>query len=600
MMALHVGVRDSLLKRPGPKQTSRALCLAVHWIRRSKDSIRGTHLMSTPFSRVGTTQALLFTILAASVTALSPALAAAPVTETAKPSLSDLFPMQPPAEAVEGEPGYSDPVAIDEGVGRQRISVIPGEVIDPRTGSLSLSAQDLVVGGNGGMALIISRSRRTSFYAGQSDTYVNDGSIQEQIADWALDIPNIELRSVYDYKQSNTLRWHTPLSNDLRHLGGLAQGSCASPYPPHPSYKGETTGVPNASPPPLTYIGPVRLRGLSGQPERELLIRTEQRALYIDSRYATPDHWIARCEGSEQVPGVVGKFVVNAPDGTTYYFDQASKGNNLAPTLQFPFFGKMRVFVSRIVDRNGNWIQYEYDDTLFGKAVLEAPGYGRATPDLRDYAYIKRIYTSDGREVTFDWEVNPFAPAGQPACRGSEFGTCGSPRYRLRQFNHDGKSWKFFYNDIERSQDSARYLKTVRLPNGQAYQYRVTAGPASTNLLSCLGYPYSGDPGEWLRPVNYQVTFPGGAVVDYGMSIRRFERRSNGSGSCWYASAVSSRRVDDLVGTPALTQWCYGPANRDGPTSWTYMLSPTRWDAYNFEREGSDGSYWGEGQLRKW
>lgn len=540
---------------------------------------------------------VLDTLIAFGVADIATAAVPTPNPVAEKPTLADLFPMQEPGNISEAEPGFADPIKVDEGLGRERISSVPGELIDPRTGLLQLSARDLVVDGNGGMALVVSRSRRTSFYAGQSDTYVGDGSIQEQIADWALDIPNIELRSVYDYKQSNTIRWHSPLSNDLRHLGGLAQGACASPYPPHPSYKGETTGVPNPSPSPLAYMGPVRLRGISGQPERELLIRTEQRTLYIDSRYATSDYWIARCEGSEQVPGVVGKFVVNSPDGTTYYFDQSSKGNNLAPTLQFPFFGKMRVFVSRIVDHNGNWIQYEYDDTLFSKAVLDTPGYGRATPDLRDFAYVKRIHTSDGREVTFDWEVNPFAPAGQPACRGSEFGTCGSPRYRLKQFNHDGKRWQFFYNDAEPGPDAARYLKSVQLPNGQTYQYRVTAGPASTNLPPCRGYPYSGEPGEWLRPINYQVTFPAGAVVDYSMNTRRFERRGNGSGSCWYASALSSRQVSDLVGAPAITQWCYSSADRSEQTSWTYMLSPTRWEAYNFEREGSDGGWWGEGQL---
>lgn len=518
-----------------------------------------------------------------------------------KPTLADLFPMHEPAEVVEAEPGFSDPVKVDEGLGRQRISAVPGELVDPRTGLLELSARDLVVGGNGGMELVVSRSRRTSFYAGQADTYVSDGSIQEQIADWALDIPNIELRSVYDYLQGSNIRWHTPLSNDLLHLGGMTQGACTSPYPPHPSYKGETTGLPNASPSPLAYVGPIRLRGISGQPDRELLIRTEQRALYIDSRYATPDQWIVNCAGNQRLAdaGVAsaGQFVVSAPDGTTYYFDEPSKGNNLAPSLLFPFFGKMRVFVSRVVDRNGNWIRYEYDDSLFSKAVLEAPEYGRPTPDLRDYAYVKRIYTSDGREVTFDWEVNPFAPARQPACRGSEFGTCGSPRYRLKQFNHDGKSWKFFYNDIERSENTSRYLSKVTLPDGQAYQYLVTVGPASANLPPCIGYPYSGDAADWLRPVNYQVTFPGGAIVDYTMTTRLFERRSGGGGNCWYASAVSSRQVNDLVGAAATTQWCYSPANRSAQMSWTYVLSPTRWDAYNFEREGTDGGWWGEGQL---
>ena len=510
------------------------------------------------------------------------------------PSLTDLFPIEELPESPEAGPQYADPVSVDEGFGRQRVSGVPGERIDPRTGSLEFQAADLTVPGNGGLDIVVSRTRRTSFFAHQGATYVTDGSFQDSIADWSLDIPNIELRSVNEYRQNNVDLPYTPLVNDLLHLGGLHQGVCQSPYPPHPSYRGVTTGVPNPSPALLQYFGGVRLVGIPGQSARELLVRNAQQRLYVNSRYATPDHWITRCEGSRHAPHPVSKFIVSSPEGTTYTFDEPTKGNNLALSGEHPYFGKMRVFISRIEDRNGNWIQYEYDDSFFGSNVLQYPAFGgRDTPDMREFAYVKRIYTSDGREVTFNWEPNPFVPGGQSGCRSNAYGSCGSPSRRLKSFSHAGRTWQFRYNDnpARGETDGSRYLESVELPNGQRYRYSVTPGAADLSGYGCLGFPYDAQPSD------YRVEFPDGGVAAYKMTTRRFERRNSGAGNCWYWTAVSTRTVDSLVGPSSVTRWCPGPTDRSDTTLWMHVLSPTRYDAYNFEREGSDGRWWGEGQL---
>lgn len=510
------------------------------------------------------------------------------------PSLTDLFPADEMGENTEGGPEYADPVGVDEGFGRQRISGVPGETIDPRTGALEFQVADLTVPGNGGLDLVVSRTRRASFFAHQGATYVTDGSFQDSIADWMLDIPHVELRSVNEYRQHHVDLPYTPLVTNLEHLGGLHQGVCQSPYPPHPSYRGETTGLPNPSPSFLQYFGGVKLAGIPGQPTRELLLRNAQQRLYVNSRYATPDHWVVRCEGSRHAPHPVSKFVVRSPEGTIYTFDEPTKGNNLALSGKHPYFGRMRVFVSRIEDRNGNWIEYEYDDSMFSSNVLQYPALGgRSTPDMREFAYVKRIHASDGREVTFEWEANPFVPAGQSACRGNEFGSCGSPALRLKRFSHAGRAWQFRYNDqVDRgSIEKSRYLESVELPNGQRYRYTVTPGSVDLSGQGCLGFPYSAQPSD------YRVVFPDGGVAAYTMTTRRFERRGPGGGSCWYWTAVGTRKVDNLVTEPATTRWCPGPTNRNDNSLWMHVLSPTRHDIYNFEREGSDGRWWGEGQL---
>lgn len=515
--------------------------------------------------------------------------------DLAHPTLADLYPTSEQLPLPEGGPDFSNPVDVDQGLGKQRIAGVPGETVDPRSGVLELGVVDLTLPGAGGLPLMVSRTRRASFFAQLSDTYVNDGSFQETLADWRLDIPHIELVSVNNYQQGNVVKPYTPLTHDLQHLGSLHQGVCLSPYPPNPVHVGQTTGLPSPSPPFLRYFGGVRLRGIAGQPDRELLLRNQQERVFINSRYVTADNWVVRCEGSAYAPNPNSRFVVQSPDGTTYTFDEPTRGNNLALSGEQPFFGRMRVFVSRIEDRNGNSLSFEYDNSLFSNTVLNHPSLGRYSPDLREYAYVKRIVASDGRVVTFEWEANPFVPAGRKECRGDELGACGSPRHRLKSFSYGERKWQYVYSDVPVDPNDAsvgRYLTGVILPNGQRYTYQALAGTTNTAGLGCVGYPY-GVP----QPINYRITFPEGGVVDYEMTTRRFARRNGGGGNCWYATAVKARHIKSTPDKVATTQWCYGPTELQGNTQWTHVVSQTRHEAYNFEREGSDGRWWGEGLL---
>lgn len=214
---------------------------------------------------------------------------------------------------------------------------------------------------------------------------------------------------------------------------------------------------------------------------------------------------------------------------------------------------------------------------------------------LAGWRYVKRIAASDGRVVAFDWEANPFVPAGRKECRGDELGACGSPCCRLKSVSYGERKWQFVYSDSPSDRNQASvgcYLTSVILPNNQRQLYQALAGSTNTAGLGCVGYPY-GVP----QPINYRVTFPEGAVVDYEMTTRRFARRNGGVGNCWYGTAAKARHIKSTPDKVATTQWCYRPTELQGRTQWTHVVSLTRHEAYNFEREGSDGRWGREGLL---
>ncbi|MEO5560366.1 MAG: hypothetical protein ABIR10_11845 [Dokdonella sp.] len=499
-----------------------------------------------------------------------------------------------PPVTTDGDTGFTDPVSVDDAASRRTISEIPGESIDPRTGSLSLTMTDLVVPGNGGMDLVISRTRRGTFFRSLGATQAADYSYQEGMADWRLDVPFIQVAALggWDY---------TVFSN-----GGV----CGYPYPPD-------TYQPNSD---ADYYQQnfrgVAIVGIPGTGPKELLLRNLEPDGYLNSKYATPDRWLADCGGSQYstIPEhpFISQFVVHAPNGSTYYFDEPTHGNNLMGDgiFTFGYLEYMRVFVSKIVDRNGNWTRYEYDNSKFSANVQQHP-------EMRDFAYVKRISTSDLREVTFEWETNPFCMFPQrttpqlgcaPEVSSDYFdgsGFNGAPFQRLKSFTSSGRTWQYKYNDTAAAPDTARYLKQVVLPNGQSWNYDVTAGQGTT--WNPCSYPYT------MQVSDYQVGFPDGGIVNYTMSWRWFFRQNfqeNGGPvfdlshafSCWPVSAVQKRTVNNLVNaTPMVTQWCYDPVpkkTRDGNyVLWTYMLAPGHTEVFKFVRELTNGDRWQEGAL---
>jgi len=492
-------------------------------------------------------------------------------------------------QSVDSVSNISDPVLVDTQADGRTVTEIPGEHIDSRTGELLLTATDLVVPGPGGMDLIVSRTRRTTFYASLQETLNQDHTFQEQLADWRLDVPYVQTATPGLFNSvDGTVFLYTA---DSTNVDGSARGVC--PYPEAPYWQ-----LGNVNESPLLanqyWFKGTRILGIPGVPSQELL-----HLAYADNiAYAGPDNWRGFCAAGQYNSASQTKFIISSPDGRTYVFDEPTFGNT-AFTGQNPY-GYMRTFISQITDRNGNWIKYEYDNCIpdaNNTCQVYAADQQPSNYVLRDYAYVKRITTSDGREVDFKWEPNPFCGV-LGGCSGVHTGgdglngiaADGAPLFRLASFTYGTRTWQFKYSDSLTGADKSRYLSQVILPNGQSWSYTASAGynGQEPSVVNC-GYPY--------QMIDYTVGFPDGATVNYAMQPHWFYR-NNFSGnsstvSCWPLSAVKTRSVIDGAGAtsdaPANTRWCYSavyPSLSDAQwETLTHVLSPTRYEVYSFFRE---------------
>ncbi|MBV6415188.1 MAG: hypothetical protein OMOMHJEC_03043 [Xanthomonadales bacterium] len=516
------------------------------------------------------------------------------------PTLYQLYP--PAVNAVpttpEAGPDYSDPWAVEDGYGRSRIAEVPGESVDPRTGAVTLTVTDLSIPGNGGLDIVVSRTRRDSFFVSPGPDYLENRSFQDTMADWRLDVPFIQLRSTGAYDQD---------------VGGIMPQSpvyysdnpatCESPFPGDPF---QTTGF---NPPASTrtaLFGGVQLAGMPGGGGAELLLRsvngndTERtRARQLETPYGTADQLVVQCGASTLDairPGARSAFSVHTPDGSTYHFAEPSSGNNLSisPVEQhLRPWGHVRVYLSQIRNRHGKTLNYQYDAQPEIQAMYPYVN-GVRRPDRRDHAYLTSITADDGREVRFTWECNPYGKGrslGLANCGTNQNTYHGAPLFRLRSMTANGRTWIYEYNDTDPAgPDQSRFLKSVRLPNAQRWTYarqQVSATPPG----ACGRYPYG-----FASGIDYTVTHPEGGVAVYKTRPRRIIRYN----SCRYVTSLAERVVTP---NPALaeshtTRWCLQDTVQGSSNPvWTHILGPTRMESMRFQRELESGDKWKEGLL---
>lgn len=525
---------------------------------------------------------------------------AEPLPATISGALRDLMPPPDdtePQRAVDIPNG--NPIGIDDMFTRQTIRGFPGESVDLRSGGLTFSATDLVVPGNGGMDIVVSRSRRIGYdfnAASLSDAdriqhelmrFREDKVLGDQIGDWSLDIPHIRLVSsgavlVERRSSGKTYEAHTPFS-----LGGV----CQEPMPPDPQLPANISvrsAAAQFDADYQKYFGGVQLVGLPGQGPIELLTLPKQN-LYtagfelIPRTYISTDNWSASCAESAFGPVINGKrplskFIVKSPNGYRYEFDQPTIGNNIDSIgSQTPVLGYMRIFLTKVVDPNGNELKYYYDNEEF------IPELRDVFIELRDWAYVDRIVSSDGREVRFEWECNRFSN-GHPfttSCPLPQGGSVriGMPNYRLRSVTYGQKAATYKYHDTGPVQNIGRVLARVELPEGHNWEYGLASRAASVDLPA---------------GARYTVTHPAGASATYDVYRRTIQRRT-GTTNQWrnwayVQTSIGRRVITDLDGPQDETRYCYSEYDSSSTTtqpadSQTYVLSSTQTAQASFFRE---------------
>jgi YD repeat-containing protein len=210
--------------------------------------------------------------------------------------------------------------------------------------------------------------------------------------------------------------------------------------------------------------------GPSGLPVFELSDGT-RRVFYRDLNggnvYVSTDFWRAECGSIQQNIAMV----FTSPDGTRY-----ETGYN-GHTFDFPITSTSHN-VSKITDKNGNWIKIEY----------------QYLPNL--ISGIKSVMTSDGRAALFEYG---YQRSTVESVTEGDIITAGSNIFV--QAKPGGRKWIYSYTKFA----SIDFLTQVTLPNGENWKYEYQVTPGAAGYLS-------------LR----QVTQPTGGIYDYTYSTVDF------------------------------------------------------------------------------
>jgi len=259
-----------------------------------------------------------------------------------------------------------------------------GESIDPRSLQVSWEQTDLVVPGNAGLDIRVSRSHNKTAFAYQ------------QIGDWVLGIPRLQIPTAPIYLASTAYYSERPWLAYWQEIIGDtgAAGLCdAAPYLV-PENNGDGT----------VYAAPWVIN-IPGEGQKVLMERDRSAtpgAFPASAAFVTADNWYAECIAPPDSPeswGSVawGGFRLVSPQGTRYDFDVIY---SVIPgeTGQGTFGGWLNLTPSSVEDIHGNRLEYEYFTSLYNQ-------YGYVASQL-----LYRIVgydpdgNLDGRAVQFSYD----------------------------------------------------------------------------------------------------------------------------------------------------------------------------------------------------
>lgn len=222
-----------------------------------------------------------------------------------------------------------------------------------------------------------------------------------------------------------------------------------------------------------------------------------------DVKWTTRGRTAVSCLGS--VRNVTGEgYFARTAEGRTYRFDWMAKGEILSmpPPYQAIRRFQYSLYASRVEDRFGNWVEYDFAEPPAGsEGVL-----------------VTAVRASDGRRIDIQHDGNGLV-------------TSISANGRTWQYRYHGPAVFALWNS----------LNQVILPDGSSYQFE--DGGTNTAYMSLgSGTMSSPDVNVYSRAYSYAVVQPSGARVKYSFDIRRFGR-TNIPAIC----NTCSPRVSNLV-----------------------------------------------------
>ncbi|QUM90550.1 RHS repeat protein [Moritella sp. 36] len=307
-----------------------------------------------------------------------------------------------------------------------------GDKFDQSSGSVVFTRVDGDIPGNSDLQVAYKTSYSTNF------------PNQKR---WREDIPRIEL----NYGLENVkYRWGNSLL-----INWLNEDFCS---------KGQKQ-------PKLPYNTPSKLRSntslvIPGLVNEPLLMNNETLGLSkVEYPYITNSKWRLSCYTSE-LTNAEG-FKATSPNGDIYYFDMLSHypGYPFIPNYSYgmdslyqtnyehyhgPITLSIGLMVSKIEDRFGNWVKYEYDDYDTSRVIK--------FKSVKNRRLLTKIHSNDKREIIIS--------------RNKSNNRYGS--YVETTINSSGRTWKYSYGE------KGEYY--VTRPDGRKWVYDLDASSAGANF----------------------------------------------------------------------------------------------------------------------
>lgn len=257
-------------------------------------------------------------------------------------------------------------------------SDLAGDNLSLSNGALSFLHQEVSLPGNNNLDVSVYRS----FSPTQSF-----GSADHLLADWQLELPRIEARTIIDldgfikpFNERDKVHFNCDMAIAYERDGGFR-------YTPKAYSSGLNLVIPNRE------NSKMMLKGVDPYNWSEQNKTT----------YVTQSNWEITCDENrfkfddESYQG----FIARSPEGNKYYFNQlVFKKSNYIQTygkggkgeeLKRPFIYEVRYYVDKVVDKFGNSVSYSYSDF--------EPSYRLEMPNYFYPKKLTNIKSSDGRSI---------------------------------------------------------------------------------------------------------------------------------------------------------------------------------------------------------
>ncbi len=328
-----------------------------------------------------------------------------------------------------------------------------GDAIGLESGSLSFRQVDVSLPGNSDLPVEFART-----YSVGGVSYFGN-----QLGGWNLDVPFLTGRQIH----RESLYYGLYGNDDPAAGGGWGATPCSGTFQPNAPFPGQSHPA----------WGGARMF-IPGQGGKMLLERVQGSSAVWGTipKKVTTDHWRVDCLSSLQNSSGEG-FIATSPQGVKYTFDYAlsfassrvvmdvdgtyadrvvGDGPQLAatygepkeepetetppvttlglgspteplPPTRVPFtIRNVNIMATRVEDRNGNWVAYDYDGTR-----------------------LVRIHANDGREITLNWSNG-----------------------RVSSVSANGRTWSYGHTSYSSvSTQFSHRLSSVTLPDGRAWSF---------------------------------------------------------------------------------------------------------------------------------